>query len=137
MTASKGIHLHQLVMDSGLPFATAGILKSSGISQHPVWQIARRHSAAFSQPSEALTKQRTTGCPLSWRRQATPRSVGCRHAAGSCREVPRFVLGEAGANFLIFRTHWSGMPVAQALASMRLISDALLPALHRITPAGG
>jgi alkanesulfonate monooxygenase SsuD/methylene tetrahydromethanopterin reductase-like flavin-dependent oxidoreductase (luciferase family) len=44
---------------------------------------------------------------------------------------------EAGANFLIFRTHWSGMPVGHALASMRLISDELLPALHRITPALG
>ena len=44
---------------------------------------------------------------------------------------------EAGANFLIFRTHWSGMPVGHALASMRLISDELLPALHRITPASG
>jgi hypothetical protein len=27
------------------------------------------------------------------------------------------------------------MPVGHALASMRLISDELLPALHRITPA--
>lgn len=41
---------------------------------------------------------------------------------------------EAGANFLIFRTHWSGMPVASALASMRLISDELLPALRRAAP---
>ena len=41
---------------------------------------------------------------------------------------------EAGANFLIFRTHWSGMPVGQALASMRLIGDELLPELQRIKP---
>ena len=46
------------------------------------------------------------------------------------------MLGEAGANFLIFRTHWSGMPLSHALASMRLISDELLPALRRINPTG-
>jgi hypothetical protein len=33
-----------------------------------------------------------------------------------------------GANFLFFRTHWLGMPLAHALASMRLMSDELLPA---------
>jgi hypothetical protein len=52
--------------------------------------------------------------------------------------APSFVLAyidrEAGANFLIFRTHWSGMPVGHALASMRLFSHELLPGLHRITP---
>jgi len=47
------------------------------------------------------------------------------------------VLGEAGANFLIFRTHWSGMPVGHALASMRLISDELLPELQRTKPPPG
>jgi alkanesulfonate monooxygenase SsuD/methylene tetrahydromethanopterin reductase-like flavin-dependent oxidoreductase (luciferase family) len=41
---------------------------------------------------------------------------------------------QAGANFLIFRTHWSGMPVGHALSSMRLISDELLPALRRVGP---
>jgi len=61
----------------------------------------------------------------------------------------RFVLGspedcyeqlrstwDAGANFIFFRTQWSGMPVGRALSSMRLISDELLPALRRITPTG-
>ena len=42
------------------------------------------------------------------------------------------MLGEVGANFLFFRTHWSGMPLGHALASLRLISDELLPALRRI-----
>jgi hypothetical protein len=32
----------------------------------------------------------------------------------------------------VLRTHWSGMPVEHALASMRLISDELLPALRRV-----
>ena len=52
-----------------------------------------------------------------------------------CYEQLRPCWEAAGANFLIFRTHWSGMPVGHALASMRLISDELLPALRRITPA--
>ncbi len=49
-----------------------------------------------------------------------------------CYEQLRPCWEEAGANFLFFRTHWSGMPVGPALASMRLISDELLPALRRI-----
>jgi hypothetical protein len=58
-----------------------------------------------------------------------------RFALGSpeeCYEQLRPCWGEAGANFLIFRTDWSGMPVAAALTSMRLISDELLPALRRV-----
>ena len=30
------------------------------------------------------------------------------------------------------RTHWLGMPLAHALASMRLMSDELLPALRQV-----
>ena len=52
-----------------------------------------------------------------------------------CWEQLRPCWEEAGANFLIFRTHWSGMPVGHALSSMRLISDELLPALRRVSPA--
>jgi alkanesulfonate monooxygenase SsuD/methylene tetrahydromethanopterin reductase-like flavin-dependent oxidoreductase (luciferase family) len=51
-----------------------------------------------------------------------------------CYEQLRPCWDQAGTNFLIFRTHWSGMPVADALASMRLISDELLPALRRVSP---
>ena len=43
---------------------------------------------------------------------------------------------EVGANYLILRTHWSGMPVGHALGSMRLISAELLPALRRVATAG-
>ena len=42
------------------------------------------------------------------------------------------LLREVGANFLVLRTHWSGMPLGHALASMQLISDELLPALRRV-----
>ena len=44
---------------------------------------------------------------------------------------------ELGANFLFLRTHWSGMPLGHALASMRLISDELLPALRRVPATSG
>jgi len=72
---------------------------------------------SFSQPFEALLRDRfVLGSPEECYQQLRP-----------CWE-------EAEANFLIFRTHWSGMPVGHALASMRLISDELLPALRRITP---
>ena len=39
---------------------------------------------------------------------------------------------EFGVNHIIIRTHWVGMPLSTALASMRLISDELLPALKRV-----
>jgi len=39
---------------------------------------------------------------------------------------------EFGVNHIIIRTHWAGMPLSLALASMRLISDELLPALHKV-----
>jgi alkanesulfonate monooxygenase SsuD/methylene tetrahydromethanopterin reductase-like flavin-dependent oxidoreductase (luciferase family) len=54
-----------------------------------------------------------------------------------CWEQLRPCWEEIGANFLIFRTHWSGMPLGHALSSMRLIGEELLPALHQVkTPAG-
>jgi alkanesulfonate monooxygenase SsuD/methylene tetrahydromethanopterin reductase-like flavin-dependent oxidoreductase (luciferase family) len=39
---------------------------------------------------------------------------------------------ELGVNHIIMRTHWAGMPLSSALASMRLISDELLPALRKL-----
>jgi alkanesulfonate monooxygenase SsuD/methylene tetrahydromethanopterin reductase-like flavin-dependent oxidoreductase (luciferase family) len=73
---------------------------------------------SFRQPFEALLRDRfVLGSPEECYEQLRP-----------CWE-------EAGANFLIFRTHWSGMPVGHALASMRLISDELLPVLRRVGPS--
>ena len=39
---------------------------------------------------------------------------------------------ELGVTHIIMRTHWAGMPLSASLASMRLISDELLPALHKV-----
>jgi hypothetical protein len=36
---------------------------------------------------------------------------------------------------LVLRTQWIGLPATQALDSMRLISDELLPALHQVKTA--
>ena len=52
-----------------------------------------------------------------------------------CYEQLRPCWEQVGANYLILRTHWSGMPVGHALSSMRLISDELLPALRRVGPS--
>jgi alkanesulfonate monooxygenase SsuD/methylene tetrahydromethanopterin reductase-like flavin-dependent oxidoreductase (luciferase family) len=68
----------------------------------------------FRQPFEALLRDRfVLGSPEE------------------CYEQLRPYWEQVGANFLVLRTHWSGMPVGHALASMRLISDELLPALRR------
>ncbi|MEM7132249.1 MAG: LLM class flavin-dependent oxidoreductase [Chloroflexota bacterium] len=39
---------------------------------------------------------------------------------------------ELGINHFVFRTHWAGMPLANALSSMKLISEELLPALRKV-----
>lgn len=49
-----------------------------------------------------------------------------------CYEQLRPCWEEVGANYLFFRTQWSGMPLGYALSSMRLISDELLPALRQV-----
>ncbi len=41
---------------------------------------------------------------------------------------------ELGVTHFVFRTHFLGMPLSNALASMRLMSEELLPALHAATP---
>jgi len=73
----------------------------------------------FQQPFESLLRDRfVLGSPEECYEQLRP-----------CWEA-------LGANFLFLRTQWSGMPLGHALASMRLISDEILPALRRL-PAGG
>ena len=49
-----------------------------------------------------------------------------------CYEQLRPCWEEVGANFLVLRTNWSGMPVGHSLSSMRLISDELLPTLRKL-----
>ncbi len=39
---------------------------------------------------------------------------------------------EFGCNHLIIRTNWAGMPLADSLASIRMISDELLPELRKV-----
>jgi alkanesulfonate monooxygenase SsuD/methylene tetrahydromethanopterin reductase-like flavin-dependent oxidoreductase (luciferase family) len=48
-----------------------------------------------------------------------------------CHEQLRPYREDLGVNWLLLRTHWSGLPASAALQSMRLISDELLPALRR------
>jgi alkanesulfonate monooxygenase SsuD/methylene tetrahydromethanopterin reductase-like flavin-dependent oxidoreductase (luciferase family) len=72
----------------------------------------------FQQPFESLLRDRfVLGSPEECWEQLRP-----------CWE-------ELGVNFLFLRTQWSGMPLHHALASMRLISDEILPALRRL-PTG-
>ena len=71
---------------------------------------------SFRQPFEELLRDRfVLGSPEECYEQLRP-----------CWEA-------VGANFLFFRTHWLGMPLAHALASMRLMSDELLPALRQVS----
>jgi alkanesulfonate monooxygenase SsuD/methylene tetrahydromethanopterin reductase-like flavin-dependent oxidoreductase (luciferase family) len=43
---------------------------------------------------------------------------------------------EFGVTHIIIRTHWAAMPLSTSLASMRLISDELLPSLQGASPGG-
>lgn len=49
-----------------------------------------------------------------------------------CYEQLRPYWEELGVNHLIIRTHWAGMPLSTALSSLRLISNELLPELHKV-----
>jgi len=53
-----------------------------------------------------------------------------------CYEQLRPSRETLGVNYLLLRTHWSGLPVSAALQSMRLMSDELLPALRRVSGTG-
>jgi alkanesulfonate monooxygenase SsuD/methylene tetrahydromethanopterin reductase-like flavin-dependent oxidoreductase (luciferase family) len=48
-----------------------------------------------------------------------------------CYEQLKPYIDEFGVNHMVLRTHWVGMPLATALASMRLISDELMPLLKQ------
>lgn len=49
-----------------------------------------------------------------------------------CYEQLRPYWEELGINHLIIRSHWAGMPLSTTLSSLRLISEALLPALRQV-----
>lgn len=49
-----------------------------------------------------------------------------------CYEQLKPYWEEFGVNHLVVRTHWAGMPLSTSLASMRLISEELLPALRKV-----
>jgi alkanesulfonate monooxygenase SsuD/methylene tetrahydromethanopterin reductase-like flavin-dependent oxidoreductase (luciferase family) len=51
-----------------------------------------------------------------------------------CYEQLRPYWEELGVTHFVFRTHFPGMPIANALSSMRAISDGLLPALRAVRP---
>ncbi len=51
-----------------------------------------------------------------------------------CWEQLQPYIKELGVTHFVFRTHFLGMPIANAMASMKLLSEELLPALHSATP---
>jgi alkanesulfonate monooxygenase SsuD/methylene tetrahydromethanopterin reductase-like flavin-dependent oxidoreductase (luciferase family) len=54
-----------------------------------------------------------------------------------CYEQLRPCWERLGVNYLLLRTHWSGLPLSAALQSIRLMSDELLPALRSLPSPGG
>lgn len=61
--------------------------------------------------------------------------AGDRFILGSpeeCYEQLRPYWEELGIDQFIFRTHWAGLPAADSLASIRLISEELLPELRKL-----
>ena len=104
--------------DARTAIAVAGPYLGAKYRTYAAWgqDTVMPDDESFRQPFEALLRDRfVLGNPEECFEQLRP-----------CWE-------ELGANYLILRTHWSGMPVSDALSSMRLISDELLPALHRLS----
>jgi alkanesulfonate monooxygenase SsuD/methylene tetrahydromethanopterin reductase-like flavin-dependent oxidoreductase (luciferase family) len=52
-----------------------------------------------------------------------------------CFTQLRAFVEQAGVNYFLLRTHWSGLPLSAALQSMRLLSDEVLPALRSFSRA--
>ncbi|HET9488709.1 MAG TPA: LLM class flavin-dependent oxidoreductase [Methylomirabilota bacterium] len=105
--------------DTATALEMAGPYLASKYKAYAAWgqDAVMPSGETFQQPFESLLRDRfVLGSPQECFAQLRP-----------CWE-------ELGTNFLFFRTHWSGMPLGHALASMRLISDELLPALRQITP---
>ena len=51
-----------------------------------------------------------------------------------CYEQLRPYWEDFGVNHLLIRTNWAGMPLYNSLASIRMISDELLPELRKVRP---
>lgn len=108
--------------DAATALAMAGPYLAEKYRTYAAWgqDAVLPGNESFRRPLEALQRDRfVLGSPEECYEQLRP-----------CWE-------EIGANYLVFRTHWSGMPVGHALASMRLISDEVLPALRRVAPRPG
>lgn len=52
-----------------------------------------------------------------------------------CFEQLRPYWEQFGANHLVLRTHWAGMPLPVALSSMRLLSEELIPEIRKVSSA--
>ena len=98
--------------DKATALEMAGSYLASKYKSYASWgqDAVMPSGETFQQPFESLLRDRfVLGSPEECFAQLRP-----------CWE-------ELGTNFLFFRTHWIGMPLAHALASMRLISDESLP----------
>lgn len=105
--------------DTRTALAMAGPYLAKKYQTYASWgqDVALPAGETFHQPFEELLKDRfVLGSPEECYEQLRP-----------CWE-------DVGANFLFFRTHWSGMPLSTALASMRLLSEELIPALRQAVP---
>jgi alkanesulfonate monooxygenase SsuD/methylene tetrahydromethanopterin reductase-like flavin-dependent oxidoreductase (luciferase family) len=105
--------------DTATALEMAGPYLASKYKAYAAWgqDAVMPSGETFQQPFESLLRDRfVLGSPEECFAQLRP-----------CWE-------ELGTNFLFFRTHWSGMPLGHSLASMRLLSDELLPALRQIKP---
>jgi len=103
--------------DTPTALAMAGPYLAQKYQTYAAWgqDVVLPTGETFRQPFEDLLKDRfVLGSPEECYAQLRP-----------CWE-------EVGANFLFFRTHWSGMPLSTALSSMRMISTELLPALRQV-----
>ncbi|HVQ76751.1 MAG TPA: LLM class flavin-dependent oxidoreductase [Candidatus Binatia bacterium] len=107
--------------DTRTALETAGPALANKYRTYAAWgqDAVMPGNETFHQPFEALVRDRfVLGSPEE------------------CYEQLRPSWEDLGATDLFFRTHWSGMPLVHSLASMRLISDELLPALRAVKTAG-
>ena len=100
-------------------FDLAGSYLSAKYAAYAAWGLGTAQPALdATQALETLAKERfILGTPEDCYRQLEP------------------LWARLGVNHLILRTQWTGMPLSTALASMRLMSQELLPALKPVRGA--
>jgi len=129
-TALRGTFRRREVLDAGL-LVSGGVLQGYVLSSYSARRLGLPTTGNAGGVHNLLV--RPTAGPLE-------ELIKQRFVLGSpenCYDGLKPYWEEFGVNHIIIRTHWVSMPLSTSLASMRLISDELLPVLQGVSSGVG